>query len=210
VTSVGIRDKRFYRAINRILREELQKGNLPSSKEFSWRLNNYLREYDLSRPEYNFKPVREGSTASSYEYNRAMGFIHNDLNTLYENTIDIHNLLSKNFSKFEVDKDKLEYEVGVLENRLKELILLYSKNGFLSTVYDVFDDMSKVNTSSTAHVDIKKHEVMIPEIKNTSRKISPNAATSFSILPEIANEIQILPISGRTSNALNDSINETC
>jgi hypothetical protein len=209
VTSVGIRDKRFYRAINRILREELQKGNLPSSKEFSWRLDNYLREYDLSRPEYNFKPVREGSTANAYDYNKTMVSVHNDLNTLYESTIDIHNMLAKNFSKFEVDKSKLEYEINTLENRLKELILLYSKNGFLSTVYDVFDDISKVDTSSTAHVDIKKHEVVIPEIKNTSRKISPDAATAFSILPEIQNEVKVLTISGSPSDALTDSINST-
>jgi hypothetical protein len=207
---VGIRDKRFYRAINRILREELQKGNLPSSKEFSWRLNNYLREFDLSRPEYNFKPVREGSTASSYEYNKTMDAVYGDLSTLYESTIDLHNMLAKNFSKFEVDKSKLEYEVNILESKLKELILLYSKNGFLSTVYDVFDDMAKVDvTKSTAHVDIKAHTAAIPEIKNTSRKIVPNASVAFSMLPEIENEVEVTPVSGKPSDALNDNINET-
>lgn len=207
---MGIRDKRFYRAINRILREELQKGNLPSSKEFSWRLNNYLREYDLSRPEYNFKPVREGSTARSYDYNKSMNEVHSDLSTLYESTIDIHNMLAKNFSKFEVDKSKLEYEINILENKLKELILLYSKNGFLSTVYDVFDDMSKVSVEDTsAHIDIKKHEAVIPEIKNTSRKIYPEANVAFAILPELKEEAKVVPISGKPSNALNDSMNET-
>jgi hypothetical protein len=207
---VGIRDKRFYRAINRILREELQKGNLPSSKEFSWRLNNYLREYDLSRPEYNFKPVREGSTARSYDYNKTMEEVHSDLSTLYESTIDIHNMLSKNFSKFEVDKGKLEYEINILENKLKELILLYSKNGFLSTVYDVFDDMAKVEPSlTTAHIDIKEHEASIPEVKSTSYKIYPKSRVSFAMLPEIANEVEVMPISGTPSHALKDSINET-
>ena len=207
---MGIRDKRFYRAINRILREELQKGNLPSSKEFSWRLNNYLREHNLSRPEYNFKPVREGSTARSYDYNKAMGDVHSDLSTLYENTIELHNLLAKNFSKFEVDKSKLEYEINILENTLKELILMYSKNGFLGTVYDIFDDMSKVNVAETsAHVDIKKHEVAIPEIKNTSQKINPQGAVTFAILPEIEADVQVVPISGKPSNALSDSMNET-
>lgn len=207
---MGIRDKRFYRAVNRILREELQKGNLPSSKEFSWRLNNYLREHNLSRPEYNFKPVREGSTARSYDYNKTMNDVHSDLSTLYENTIDIHNLLAKNFSKFEVDKSKLEYEINILENTLKELILLYSKNGFLATVYDVFDDMSKVDAEFTsADIDMKKHEVSIPAVKNTSRKINPQANVSFSVLPEIAADVQVVPISGKPSDALNDSMNST-
>lgn len=206
---MGIRDKRFYRAINRILREELQKGNLPSSKEFSWRLNNYLNEYDLSRPEYNFKPVREGSTARAHDYNKAMTEVHSDLSTLYEGAIDIHNLLAKNFSKFDVDKGKLEYEINALENKLKELILLYSKNGFLSSVYDVFDDMSKVDGQSDAHIDIKEHYASIAEVKNTSRKINPTGAVSFAILPELVEEVDVVPISGTPSDALNESVNET-
>jgi len=207
---MGIRDKRFYRAINRILREELQKGNLPSSKEFSLRLSNYLREHNLSRPEYNFQSVREGSTARALDYNRTMTQVHNDLNTLYENTIDLHNLLSKNFNKFEVDKSKLEYEISILENQLKESILLYSKNGFLNSVYDVFDDMSKVNVTDTdAHVDIKEHYASIPEIKNTSRKIYPNADVLFNILPEIEEDVESITISGSPSDALTESTNKT-
>lgn len=206
---MGIRDKRFYRAINRILREELQKGNLPSSKEFSWRLNNYLREHDLNRPEYNFKPVREGSTARAHDYNKAMTEVQSDLSTLYEGAIDIHNLLAKNFSKFDVDKGKLEYEINTLENKLKELILLYSKNGFLSTVYDVFDDVEKVDGRSDAYIDIKEHHATIPEVKNTSRKISPKGAVSFTMLPELEDDIEVVPISGTPSDALNESMNET-
>jgi hypothetical protein len=207
---MGIRDKRFFRAVNRIIREELQKGNLPSSKEFSYRLNQYLAEHDLSKPEYNFKPVREGNTASSYEYNKTMNNVYSDLSALYENTIDLHNFLSKNFSKFEVDKSKLEYEVGVLENHLKESILLYSNNGYLNTVYDVFDDVSKVDAAlSDAHVDIKKHEVAIPELKNTSRKITPSSKVRFDILPEIVNDVKVIPISGQPQDAMSDSINAT-
>jgi hypothetical protein len=206
---MGIRDKRFNRAVNRIIREELQKGNLPSSKEFGYRFNQYLSEHDLSRPEYNFKPVREGNTARSYEYNNAMNTVYSDLGTLYENTIDMHNYLSKNFSKFEVDKSKLEYEVNVLENQLKEDILLYNKNGFLNTVYDVFDDMSKVDSKSDIYVDIKKHEVTIPELKNTSRKIAPSSKVRFDILPEIAKDVQIVPVNGQPQDAMSDSINAT-
>jgi hypothetical protein len=208
---MGIRDKRFFRAVNRIIREELQKGNLPSSKEFSYRLNQYLAEHDLSRPEYNFKPVREGSTARSYDYNKSMNDVYSDLGILYENTIDLHNYLTKNFSKFEVDKSKLEYEVNVLENQLKEDILLYNNNGYLNSVYDVFDDMSKVDATKTdAHVDVKKHEITIPELKNTSRKIAPPITRcTFNVLPELKNSVKVMGINGEPQNALSDSINST-
>lgn len=207
---MGIRDKRFFRAVNRIIREELQKGNLPTSKEFSYRLNQYLAEHDLSRPEYNFKPVRDGNTARSYDYNNVMGTVYSDLSTLYENTIDMQNALSKNFSKFEVDKSSLEYEVNVLQNQLKEDILLYNNNGYLNTVYDVFDDMSKVDSAKTdAHVDIKLHEVSIPELKNTSQKINPSSKVRFDILPEIANDVQVIPVNGTPQDVMSDAINAT-
>lgn len=207
---MGIRDKRFYRAVNRIIQEELQKGNLPSSKEFAWRLSSYLQENNLSRPEFTFRPAREGATASSFEYNHSMKSVYGDLDTLYESTIDLHNMLAKNFSKFEVDKSKLEYEINVLENQLKEDIHLYAKNGFLSSVYDVFDDAGKVDaTKSTAYVDIKNHEVSIPEVKNTSYKIYPKASASFNLLPEIIQDVQMMPVSGNPIDALNDSMNST-
>lgn len=207
---MGIREKRFYRAVNRILQEELQRGNLPSSKEFSWRLHNYLQNRNLSRPDFEFRPAREGATAKAWDYNQSMQEVKGDLSTLYEGTIDLHNMLSKNFSKFEVDKGKLEYEINALEGKLKELILLYSKNGFLNSVYDVFDDMEKVDSeATTAQVDIKAHEVSIPEVKNTSRKLSPAAAVAFSLLPEVEKEVELKPISGTPRNALTDGMNET-
>jgi hypothetical protein len=207
---LGIHEKRFLKAINQIIKEELQKGNLPSSKEVMWRLNQYLRDHNLSRPNYDFKPVRRGMLARSYDYNDTMHRVHEDLETLYENTIDLHNGLDKNFNKFEVDKSKLEYQINSLENKLKELILLYGKSGFLNSVYDVFDDLEKINVANTtAHVDIKRHEVSIPDIKSTSTRIMPDAYASFHLLEEIAPSVEGKTVSGIPSDALNDSINAT-
>lgn len=48
---IGIEQKRFAAAVEQILKEELQKGNLPSSKEFGLRLTQYLQSQNLGRPE---------------------------------------------------------------------------------------------------------------------------------------------------------------
>lgn len=207
---MGVREKRFFRAVNRILKEELQKGNLPSSKEFGWRLDEYLSSQNLNRPEYQFRQTREGDTADAHSYNEVNKEIHNDLSTLYEGTIDIHNGLFKNFNKFEIEKSKLEYEMNELENRLKNFILLSSENGLLGTVHEVFDDMNKINVErSDAHIDIKKHYASIPSIRNTSRRIQPDAHALFAISPDIRAAVESIPISGVPSSALSESENES-
>lgn len=207
---MGIRDKRLTTTINRILREELQKGNLPSSKEFMWRLQNYLDQHDLERPEFNFRPIRRGTTAVSSEYNNTIDTVYRDLSALYTNSFDLHNLITKNLSKFDVDKARVEYEINTLENELEQAILMYGKSGFLSSVYDVFDDMKKIDTaSSTVNVDVKKHMATISDNKNTSTRIIPDATTSFHVLDSIAGAVTSIPVSGSTGNVLNDTMNET-
>lgn len=207
---MGIQNRRFSKVINTIIQEELQKGNLPSSKEVLWRLNDYLRNHNLDRPNYNFQPIREGTIASSYMYNDGIDRVYEDIETLYENIIDINNDIMKNFNKFEVDKTKLEYELSTLENSLKEMILLYSKTGFLNSVYDVFDDMEKINASkSSINVDIKRHEVAIPDIKNTSKRIYPDGSTTFFLMDEIAKVVETINVSGKPSDALTDNMNDT-
>lgn len=206
---MGIRDKRLAEAINRILREELQKGNLPSSKEFMWRLQSYLDQHDLSRPEYNFRPVRRGTKAVSSDYNNTIDTVYRDMLALYTSSIDLNNSITKNLSKFDVDKAKVEYEIDTLENQLEQMILMYGNSGFLSSVYDVFTDLKKIDTAnSTVNVDIKKHEVAISDNKNTSTRIAPNATTYFRILDDIANMVNVVTISGKTDNVLNDNTNE--
>ena len=45
---INIRKKRFSMMVNQLVREELQKGNLPTSAEFASKLNKLLREQESS------------------------------------------------------------------------------------------------------------------------------------------------------------------
>lgn len=207
---MSIRERRLDKAINAILREELQKGNLPSSKEFVWRLNQYLQEHSLSSPEFEFKPVRKGSVARSSDVNQTLKSVYNDFDTLYVSVIDQHTSSIKHFNKFEVEKAKLDYQINQLEAQLKELILLYSEEGFLNSVYDVFADMSKIDTSkTTTSIDIAKHEIKINDVKSRSKKIVPNASARFEILPQIKNLVTGKSISGTPQDALSENANST-
>lgn len=207
--SINIRQKRFTAMVNQILQEELQKGNLPTSFEFASRLNKLLREQDLGGPEYIFKRVRNGEVAESDFYNEVVSKIQKDLMILYENTIAVHNELSGKFNWFEVEKNRLEYEARKLENELKEKVLLYGKTGYLASIFDVFDDLSKVEREENILVDTKSHQVTLKEKENTSFLITPQASIAFVTPDAAAASFKKIPVSGNIQHALNTNTNET-
>lgn len=207
--SINIRQKRFTVAVNQILQEELQKGNLPTSAEFGSRLNKLLRKQDLSAPEYVFKRVRNGEVAESDFYNQVVKKIQKDLMIIYENTIAVHNELSGKFNWFEVEKNRLEYEVKKLETELKEKILLYGKTGYLASIFDTFDDVSKIETEENVLIDVKSHEVTLKQQENTSFLIAPAADIGFHIPDNAVSTFKRIKVSGKIENALNPNNNET-
>ncbi|MFE4029127.1 hypothetical protein ACFX4N_23520 [Priestia sp. YIM B13551] len=206
--SINIRQKRFSVAVNQILQEELQKGNLPTSKEFATRLNKLLRDQDLGAPEYNFKRVRNSELAESAFYNEVVSKIQKDLMILYENTIAVHNELSGKFNWFEVEKNRLEYEAKKLETELEEKILLYGKTGYLASVFDTFDDLSKIDSEDNVAIDIKNHQVTLKQQENTSFLINPACAISFNMPTNAASTFKRILISGKVEYALNTNTNE--
>ena len=202
---MSIRNKRLVELTENILRTELQNGNLPSSKEFIWKLNMALKEQDLNMPSYKFKPYRNTEIASSQKINSANEKIQEDLSILYSNIKDVHQTLNKYYSAFEVEKEKIDKQIEVLENELKEKVISYNKGGYLGYAFDAFDDTSKtsLDASKDVFVDSKNHEVRLVEEKNTSTRIMPSTSISFHLLQEFK-EKKETTISGNLSDILKD------
>jgi hypothetical protein len=206
---IGIAKKRFTSAIEQILMEELQKGNLPSSKEFGVRITRFLQMNDISKPEYKFRAIRNGEVASSYSFNEVIERIQRDLQTLYDNTIAIHQELKGKFDWFETEKNKVEYEARQLENSLRDKIALYGKTGFLASVFDVFDDVSKVATQDNVVVDVQKHEVILKHEENTSFIFKPQGTIVFQKPTTYTEDmVKRIPLVGNPSNILSGYSNE--
>ena len=197
---MSIPNRRLQEVTERILREELQKGNLPSSKEFAWRLSEYLRDQDIRRPEYVFKAVYEGTKAVSGSYNDGLERIHRDLSILYRNMDEVMGLIGKKYSAFDLERERLEQEIHRIETRIKEKVLLYAEGGFLAAVYDVFDDLSKVDQSQTRGViiDTKMKETRLSEELGRSSLISAPEKVSFSVLENVRQ--QKMEVSGPLNN----------
>lgn len=207
--SINIRQKRFTVAVNRILQEELQKENLPTSKEFAARLNKLLRDQDLGAPEYTFQRVRNSELAESAFYNEVVSKIQKDLMILYENTFAVHNELASKFNWFEIEKNRLEYEAKKLETEIHEKILLYGKTGYLASVFDTFDDLSKIESEDNVSIDVKSHQITLKQQENTSFLINPACTISFNIPKNAASTFKKIPIAGQIDYALNTNPNQT-
>lgn len=205
---IGIKKKRFMAAMEQILLEELQKGNLPSSTEFGTRLTRYLETNDLAKPEYSFRSIRNGEIASSYAFNEVITKIQNDLQLLYENTIAIHDELKGKFDWFETEKDKIEYEARQLEGELKDKIALYGKTGYLTSVFDVFDDISKVASQDNVVVDVKKHEVTLKHEENTSFIFAPQGSIAFQMPKTYESMVKKIKLTGDASRVLSEYSND--
>lgn len=207
--SINIRQKRFTTLVNQILHEELQKGNLPTSKEFGSRLGKLLREQDLAKPEYKFKRAKNGEVAESEFYNEAVRKIQKDLMILYENTFAVHDELKGKFNWFEVEKNKLEYEARKLDRLLEEKIHLYGKSGYITSLFDVFDDLTKVEEENNLSIDIKKHQVTLKEQENESFLIKPEAEIRFLNAKTASTTYKRIPISGNIKRIIEGNEDDT-
>lgn len=181
---MSLKNKKLYAITERILKEEIQNGNLPSSKEFLSRLNQEIRGKDLSMPSFSFKPYRPTEIASSFKYNNDSQNIHDDLSVLYDNILDVNNLLDKYFTSFGIEKEKIETEIDKSKDELIEKINNYKKGGYLGYSFDTFVDTNKVSIDKSKDIFIDTHinETRIIEEKNTSTRIIPNGNYNFDIL----------------------------
>lgn len=207
---MNIKQRRLELIIEKILREELQKGNLPTSREFIERIRGYLEREELHKPSLQVRVVRKGATAYAEDLNQSVAQSYEDLDILYKSITDKYDVLLKNFNKFDVEKVKLDYELNKLESHLKELALLYSQSGFLTSVYDVFDDLSKVDTTkSTTEVDIKSHQTTLAWSKNLSMKLPTNGLNAtFSLEAATKNNILSRKTIGNIPYSLSENIDE--
>ena len=183
---MSIKNKRIEYFTEQILKENLQKGILPDSREFIWQLNQALRAVDGDKKGFHFRPYRNTEVLSSLRINKDNQKIYDDLFILYANIGTIHQLLNKQYTYFSIERDKLEKEIDALENRLRQITQNARRAGLLAYSYDTFDDTRKVNTYDTDNVfvDTQHNAVHLVEEKNTSRRIAPDADITFTFEPK--------------------------
>lgn len=183
---MSIQNTRQHIITEKLLKENLQKGILPNSKEFIWQLNQAMRQAGQNSSAFRFKPFKEGSIAYSDVFNNYHDVIQEDLKVLYDNLSDLYFSNNKEYQYFLTEKEKLEREINILENDLRFYVQNNQRAQMLPYAYDTFDNTEKVNIEASRNVlvDTKNNSVKLIEEKNTTRRVFPESDISFNVYPE--------------------------
>lgn len=200
---MSIQNKRIELVTEKMLQKNLQNGILPDSQEFIWQFNQAMRASGYNKPSFSFKPYKNTEVASSGKYNNDNRDIYEDLFILYKNIISVHQLLNKYYQGFSTEKEKLEKEIDVLENRLRQAVQNSNRSGLLPYAYETFDTTEQLDLEATSHifVDTESNAAHLVEEKNTSRRIYPSGDISFVLAPEGIDKKEEL-LTGELANVL--------
>lgn len=202
---MSIQNKRIKLLTNNILKDNLREGLLPDSREFIWQLNSGLNNLNNDKSSYKFKPYRNTEILKSSKLNTDHEMIKNDLSILYENNKHLHNVLNREYQYFLIKKKKLEKELDIEENRLKEYIQNNQRAGFLPYAYDTFDTTEKVDLDKTEKmfINTKNNATHIVEEKNNSKRIFPNTNIQFGLKPDNL-DLRSIDVEGKIEDILSD------
>lgn len=182
---MSIQNERVKEATDKLLKKNLQNGILPDSKEFTWQLNQAMREMRYNKPSFQFQPYKNTEIASSGRINNSNTRIYEDLLVLYKNMTNVYQLLNKQYQHFTVERDKLEKEIDQLENELIEFVRNNNRPGLLPYAYETFDTTDAIDLEKTNHVfiDTQDNQARLVEEKNTSRRVFPGGQIRFDFEP---------------------------
>lgn len=207
---MGIRQKRFTRMVDDVLRTSLQAGHLPSSSQFLSQLNQRLSRERLDEPRLEFRPRRDGETAEAETYNADFQDIHHDLSLLYETIVEQYTEGQKHLDQFETDRHQLDVRLNQIERDLEDQVLLEGDAGWTTTITETFEDMDRVDTAATdADVDLDSHTVQIPKGKNTSHRLDERPALQFRLAPSLRPVTEQLSIGAPLADVLDDRATNT-
>lgn len=198
--------------IESVIKERFKEGKFPEAQQIITDIYNKLKDEDLYMPVYSFQPIEYEEKTNSSMYNRMLDEIEIDLHILYHTAMNLSKSMTDHIIRQSVEHEQLKNELTNLKNELKTKILSYSRKGILTTFYDDFIDMQKINMSrTTANVDLVAHEARISTVSNAIDKLSFKASNIY-----IHGELQELPSTyidsieetGKLLNILSDAANQ--
>ena len=166
-----------------LLREEILSGN-PSYRDIIVAFDVYVQGHDLETPAFaadEFE-VDELGNSSATSYNLALQTAQQDMRVLFKHLLTVESAMSRSFSRWRAEAERLEGRLKDLEDRVANLLILTKDTeGYFNYVYDALSDSSKINSSSTTLFDKKRGLVTLGKTSLTPSRLdltnAVNAAT---------------------------------
>ena len=202
---MSIQNTRIELLTNKLLKQNLQRGILPDSQEFIWQLEQALSEAGRNDNAFKFKSYRKNEIAMSGKLNKDHEVIHDDLSILYSNLKELNASLNKEHQYFLTEKGKIEKEIDILNNYLRQYIQNTARMESLPYAYDTFDDTNKVNLNDSRDIiiDTENNQVRLTEERKTTRRVYPKGKTTFHLLPDKLDKKET-NLTGSPENTLTD------
>lgn len=163
---MSIKDIRIQKEINRIIKNYLSDGTIPTSSEVIGALSRYIHDNNLEIPSYDYQKMYP-KNFTGQRINQAKEFIARDIEVIYRSLLDIYLESRKQIEKFESEKKKAQYEVNKLEGHLSNLLLKHSLSGYSDTFIESMADMQRVNLAeSTCDIDLQNQEATLNKLQD--------------------------------------------
>jgi hypothetical protein len=210
---MSIRQRQIRNAIDSIIASELKGGQYPTLAVINARLREYFSRFSPGSPSMQLRLWPYRQTSNPDDFNKTQEEVYQDLSDLYAETADQTLQLLEYFDYSEMERRRLAHHLRELERQIDELLIRTSNtDGYLTTFYDTFDNLSRIDTGhSTASVDLRFGQVTLPTGPQDQMKLDlSEAEATFSCL--ITPESSKSPIVSNKAlsplaEALDDSLN---
>ena len=159
---------------NKILEEAYREGVILTVDQLMARVAEIIVDGSMvGKPITKFRPAPYRGRSVPQDWNDTVEELDTDITVLYEENSEQVERIINDFDYFETEKRRLERNLGELEDKIEELLLLNENaDGYLYSVYDNFRNLNQIDTSqTTAWVDLKLGHVSLPHAKTGNVKI---------------------------------------
>lgn len=216
---MSIYSAKFDQLVERIISDAIKSGQLPTSSETISRIVHATSKKNLAKPEFQFFNLYGKMVIGSKEYIAMLDAIRKDLELIYANYQGLYSVYVRSMRNYEVDKNKLENRLQILEDKLKEKILIKADTSTLNSVYDTFNTSSQIDMSqSSIDLDLLNHKVTIPA-KGVGKitdeyleDVSLDLSEKFNLAGIVRQQNQVMSsktISGSLLNIFSSQVNKT-
>lgn len=162
---MNIRDKRINTEVNRVIKESLSNGYLPTSNEVIGAVSRYISGSDLSAPLYKYHKIYD--EFSIEDLNRAITDLAKDLGIAYESILELYDEIDSQVSKFDTEKRKYDYRTSQLESQLYNLANQYGTSGYMEIFAENIIDMQNFNVQSTdCDINLQSRDITLRRLED--------------------------------------------
>lgn len=197
---MNIGQRQLIQAINDIIRDEFQRGQVPTLRRLMQRINQQFQGKSIGQPLFTIRPAPYRQASSSADWNRMVEELETDLGMLFAQHLHQSDLLMRRYSQLETRLARINERISKANDRLLDLLmLLENTDGYFATYGDHFRSLEGLDMrpgQTTAWVDLSAGEVMPPISRGANRKLYlGDAETTVTVVePEGAKYQPLSPI----------------